>query len=128
MAKITKATREVVDVDEEIRKVTAGKKNKKENSKTEEKKEEVLSKTKKEKNKKKETSRKKKDKKEKKDKKKRFSPFKFFKEVKKEMSKVKWPSRKEMVQYSIATITFIIFFGIFFYVIEIIMALLKAWV
>ncbi len=43
---------------------------------------------------------------------------KFFSEVKKELSKVKWPSRKDMVKYSIATICFVIFFAGFFYLID----------
>ena len=38
--------------------------------------------------------------------------------VKSEFKKVRWPSRKEMVKYSIATITFILFFGLFFFAIE----------
>ena len=42
---------------------------------------------------------------------------KFFSEVKKELSKVKWPNRKDMTKYSIATITFVIFFAGFFYLI-----------
>ena len=42
---------------------------------------------------------------------------KFFSEVKKELSKVKWPNKKDMVKYSIATITFVIFFSGFFYLI-----------
>ena len=52
----------------------------------------------------------------------------FFKEVKSEMSKVKWPSKKDMVKYSIATIIFIVFFAVFFYLIDLIIALLKAGV
>ena len=36
---------------------------------------------------------------------------KFFSEVKKELSKVKWPNRKDMTKYSSATITFVIFFA-----------------
>ena len=51
---------------------------------------------------------------------------KFFSEVKKELSKVKWPNRKEMLKYSIATIVFVIFFALFFYIIELLMALLKS--
>ncbi len=39
--------------------------------------------------------------------------MKFFSEVKKELSKVKWPSRKDMVKYSISTICFVIFFAAF---------------
>lgn len=41
--------------------------------------------------------------------------MKFFSEVKKELSKVKWPSRKDMVKYSISTICFVIFFAAFFF-------------
>ena len=46
----------------------------------------------------------------------------------KEVSKVKWPSKKEMLKYSIATIVFVVFFGLFFYAIEFVMALLKSLV
>lgn len=38
----------------------------------------------------------------------------FFKDVKSEMSKVVWPSRKHMVKYSITTICLIIFFALYF--------------
>ena len=38
----------------------------------------------------------------------------FFVGVKKEMKKVKWPSKKEMLTYSIATVVFIFVFGLFF--------------
>lgn len=34
--------------------------------------------------------------------------------VKKEMGKVRWPNKKELVKYSIATLSFILFFGLFF--------------
>jgi len=110
MAKVTKATREIVDVDKEIEKVTSAKKVEKKAPKKDSKKKNGN------------------PKKEKKAKKEKGGILKFFKEVKKEMSKVQWPSRKDMVKYSIATISFVIFFGIFFYIIEIIMAFLKAWV
>ena len=39
---------------------------------------------------------------------------KFFKNVKQEMKKIKWPSRKDMSNYSIATLTIILFFCMFF--------------
>ncbi|MCI9434990.1 MAG: preprotein translocase subunit SecE [Bacilli bacterium] len=39
---------------------------------------------------------------------------KFFVSVKKEMKNVRWPSKKELITYSIATISFVIFFGLFF--------------
>lgn len=107
MAKVTKATREVVDIDDEIKKVTKAKKEVK---------------------KEKEQSKKKNNKKEFSKTKKKKGIVNFFKEVRKEMKKVKWPSRKDMVKYSFATISFIIFFALFFYAIEIVIALLKAWV
>ena len=45
----------------------------------------------------------------------------FFKGIKSEFKKVRWPNKKEMVKYSIATIVFVLFFGIFFYLIEVLM-------
>ena len=53
---------------------------------------------------------------------------KFFSEVKKELNKVKWPNRKDMVKYSIATISFVIFFAGFFYLIDLAVALIKSLV
>ena len=38
----------------------------------------------------------------------------FFANVKKEMKKVRWPKRKEMVKFSIATIVIVCFFMAFF--------------
>lgn len=52
----------------------------------------------------------------------------FFHDVKKEMSYVKWPSRKDMVKYSLATICFVLFFSLFFYAIDLVVALVKTWV
>ncbi len=49
----------------------------------------------------------------------------WFKEAFKEFKKVRWPSRKEMIKYSIATIVFILFFALFFYLIEIIIFFIK---
>jgi len=53
---------------------------------------------------------------------------KFFSEVKKELAKVKWPNKKDMVKYSVATIVFVIFFAGFFYAIDLLMALVKTLV
>lgn len=53
---------------------------------------------------------------------------KFLSEVKKELGKVKWPSRKDMVKYSIATICFVIFFAGFFYLIDLAVAFIKTLV
>ena len=46
--------------------------------------------------------------------------------VKSEFSKVHWTSRKDLVRYSVATISFIIFFALFFYVIDIIFAFVQS--
>lgn len=51
----------------------------------------------------------------------------WFKTVIGELKKVKWPSKKDMVNYSIATIVFVLFFSIFFYLIELVVALIKTW-
>ena len=53
---------------------------------------------------------------------------KFFSEVKSELKKVKWPNRKDMVKYSIATICFVVFFAGFFYLIDLGVALIKSLV
>ena len=53
---------------------------------------------------------------------------KFLSEVKSELGKVKWPSKKDMVKYSIATICFVIFFAGFFYLIDLSVAFIKALV
>ena len=50
----------------------------------------------------------------------------LFKEVKAEMGKVHFPNKKDMIKYSVATIFFVIFFGIYFFVIELVMAFVKS--
>ncbi len=52
----------------------------------------------------------------------------FFKDVRKEVAQVRWPNRKEMVKNSVATISFVVFFAAFFYLIEIIFAFVKSLV
>ncbi len=53
---------------------------------------------------------------------------KFLSEVKSELGKVKWPNRKDMIKYSIATIIFVIFFAGFFYLIDLAVAFVKTLV
>ena len=106
MAKIVKSEREVPDIDLELAKVSKKDKKKVDKKETNKKKE----------NKKKDS------------KKNNGKKTSYFKEVKKEVSKVVWPSKKNMVKYSIAVIAFILFFSVFFYVIELIMALIEAGV
>lgn len=52
----------------------------------------------------------------------------FFVGVKKEIVRVRWLSKKEMVKYSLATIVFVAFFALFFYLIDIIFALIRSLV
>ena len=48
----------------------------------------------------------------------------FFVGVKKELKKVRWPKKKEMVVYSVSTICIIVFFMIFFVGIDAILSTL----
>ena len=47
-----------------------------------------------------------------------------FAEFRSEFSKIKWPTKKEMVKYSIATIVFVVFFALFFFAVQSLMSLL----
>lgn len=51
--------------------------------------------------------------------------MKFFKEVISELKKVKWPDKKYMIKYSIATIVTVLMSSLYFYLIIIIFALIK---
>ena len=60
------------------------------------------------------------------DKKSLWARFRIFcNGVKSEFGKVHWPDKKDMLKYSIATIVFIILLALFFYVIEVIFALVQ---
>ena len=74
---------------------------------------------------KKEKKKEKKDNKKKEVKKSEVKKESWWHGVKSEFKKVRWPSKKEMIKYSIATIAFIIFFAIFFWIIEMIAYLIK---
>lgn len=49
----------------------------------------------------------------------------YIEEVKDEMKKVKWPTKKEMVKYTISTLSFIILFALFFLAIASLFAFVK---
>lgn len=49
----------------------------------------------------------------------------FFVDVKKELKRVRWPKKNDMIVYSTATISSIIFFMVFFTVIDSILGLMK---
>jgi len=46
--------------------------------------------------------------------------------VKSEAKKVHWPNRKDMVKYSVATIVFVLFCSMFFYLIDILYAFIQS--
>ena len=50
----------------------------------------------------------------------------YFKGVKKEISRIKWTSKKDLVKYSVSTVIFMLFFGVFFYAIDMLVALLRS--
>jgi preprotein translocase SecE subunit len=50
----------------------------------------------------------------------------FCNGVKSEFNKVHWPKKEDMIKYSIATVFFIIFCGVFFYIIDIIFAFIRS--
>ena len=51
--------------------------------------------------------------------------MKFFKEVFSELKKVKWPDKKYMVKYSIATFATVIMSSVYFYLIIMLFAYIK---
>ena len=64
---------------------------------------------------------------EKKEKKSLWTRFRIFCHgVKSETLSVHWPSKKDMIKYSIAAICFIIFCALFFYAINVIFALIQS--
>lgn len=50
----------------------------------------------------------------------------YFSDVKKEVSRIRWTNKKDLVKYSISTVVFMAFFGVFFYVIDLLVALLRS--
>jgi preprotein translocase subunit SecE len=52
----------------------------------------------------------------------------FFMGVKNEMGKVRWTNKKELLKYSIATLSCIVFFGLFFAVTDFVLALINTWI
>ena len=50
---------------------------------------------------------------------------KFFINIKKEMQKVRWPNKKEMVKYSVEAISIMILFGVFYTAVDLISAGIK---
>lgn len=51
---------------------------------------------------------------------------KYFKGVKKETSRIRWTSSKDLVKYSVTTVTFMLFLGIYFYAIDLLVSLIRS--
>ncbi|MDD2469737.1 MAG: preprotein translocase subunit SecE [Bacilli bacterium] len=49
----------------------------------------------------------------------------FLHGVKKEIGRVRWPNKKNMIKYSTAVFTVCLFCGIFFYIINLVVILVK---
>ena len=50
----------------------------------------------------------------------------YFKGVLKEIKRIRWTSGKELVKYSVATVLFVLFFGLYFYGIDWIALLVRS--
>ena len=49
----------------------------------------------------------------------------FLVGVKKEMAKVKWPEKKDLIKYSIATVCVVLVFSVFFGLLDVILSSIK---
>ena len=49
----------------------------------------------------------------------------YLKEVKSELKKVKWPTKKDIIKYTISTLVIVVFFSIYFVGIESLFAFIK---
>ena len=52
--------------------------------------------------------------------------FKYFKGVGKEINRIRWTAGKDLLRYSIATVVFVLFFGLYFYGIDWIVLLVRS--
>lgn len=51
---------------------------------------------------------------------------KYFKGVGKEIKRIRWTDRKDLLKYSICTLVFVLFFGVYFYAIDWIALLVRS--
>ena len=49
----------------------------------------------------------------------------FLKGVVREIKRIRWPNKKDMITYSVATISFIVFFGLFYSLTDLIISGIK---
>lgn len=51
---------------------------------------------------------------------------KYFKGVKKEISRIRWTTPKDLLKYSVTTISFMLALGVYFYVIDLIISWVRS--
>ena len=51
---------------------------------------------------------------------------KYFKGVFKEIKRIRWTDKKDLFKYSVCTVVFVLFFGIYFYAIDWIVLLVRS--
>ena len=51
---------------------------------------------------------------------------KYFKGVKKELKRIRWTTGKELAKYSLTAVLFMLFLGVYFYAIDILVSLLRS--
>ena len=52
------------------------------------------------------------------------SIIKYFKGVRKEINRIRWTTPSNLFKYSLTSVLFMVFFGVYFYVIDILASLL----
>lgn len=50
----------------------------------------------------------------------------YFKGVKKEISRIRWTTPKDLLKYSITAVSFMVFLGAYFYVIDLLVSLIRS--
>ncbi len=51
---------------------------------------------------------------------------KYFKGVKKEVGRIRWTTGKDLLKYSVTTIAFMLFLGVYFYAVELLASLIRS--
>ena len=51
---------------------------------------------------------------------------KYFKGVNKELKRIRWTSGKELAKYSLTAVLFMLFVGVYFYAIDMLVSLLRS--
>lgn len=51
---------------------------------------------------------------------------KYFKGVNKELKRIRWTSGKELAKYSLTAVLFMLFLGVYFYAIDMLVSLLRS--